>query len=131
MMTGRFTGDSLSKKLGSWQLITYSSLIAILGFLFVLILNPIFTIPGFFVVGLGFSVIVPEVYRLASNVDGVKTADGVSFIAATTNIGFLVGPVLLGFIAEFRSLHLSFVVLTIWVSFAFFIAFWKFRRKIH
>jgi MFS family permease len=130
MMTGRFTGDSLSKKLGSWQLITYSSLIAILGFLLVLILNPIFTIPGFFVVGLGFSVIVPEVYRLASTVDGVKTADGVSFIAATTNIGFLVGPVLLGFIAEFRSLHLSFVVLTIWVSFAFFIASWKFKREI-
>jgi len=130
MMIGRFTGDSLSKKLGSWQLITYSSLIAILGFLLVLILNPIFTIPGFFVVGLGFSVIVPEVYRLASNVDGVKTADGVSFIAATTNIGFLVGPVILGFIAEFRSLHLSFIVLTIWVSLAFFIASWKFKRKI-
>jgi len=125
MMIGRFTGDSLSKKLGSWQLITYSSLIAISGFLLVLILNPIFTIPGFFIVGLGFSVIVPEVYRLASNVDGVKTADGVSFIAATTNIGFLVGPVLLGFIAEFRSLHLSFIVLTFWVSLAFFIAFWK------
>ena len=125
MMIGRFTGDSLSKKLGSWQLITYSSLIAISGFLLVLILNPIFTIPGFFIVGLGFSVIVPEVYRLASNVDGVKTADGVSFIAATTNIGFMVGPVLLGFIAEFRSLHLSFIVLTFWVSLAFFIAFWK------
>ena len=81
MMIGRFTGDSLSKKLGSWQLITYSSLVGIIGFLLVLILNPIFTIPGFFVVGLGFSVIVPEVYRLASNIDGVKTADGVSFLS--------------------------------------------------
>src|ERR1035437_1623690 len=131
MMIGRFTGDSLSKKLGSWQLITYSSLIGIIGFFLVLILNPFFTIPGFFVVGLGFSVIVPEVYRLASNVDGIKTADGVSFIAATTNIGFLVGPVLLGFIAEFRSLHMSFIVLTFWVSLAFFMAFWKYKRKIH
>jgi fucose permease len=129
MMIGRFTGDSLSKKLGSWQLITYASLIAILGFLLVLILNPVFAISGFFVAGLGFSVIVPEVYRLASNIDGVKTADGVSFIAATTNIGFLVGPVLLGFIAELKSLHLSFIVLTIWVSLAFFMAFWKSKRN--
>ena len=129
MMIGRFTGDSLSKKLGSWQLITWSSFIGIIGFLLVLILNPFFTLPGFFIIGLGFSVIVPEVYRLASNVDGVKTADGVSFIAATTNIGFLVGPVMLGFIAEFRSLHLSFIVLTMWVSLAFFIAFWMFKRK--
>lgn len=129
MMIGRFTGDSLSKKLGSWLLITYASIIALSGFLLVLILNPVFTIPGFFIVGLGFSVIVPEVYRLASNVEGIKTADGVSFIAATTNIGFLLGPVLLGFIAELKSLHLSFIVLTFWVSLAFFIAFWKYKKQ--
>jgi fucose permease len=127
MMIGRFTGDNLSKKLGSWQLITYSSLIGIVGFLLVLVLNPIVAILGFFIVGLGFSVIVPEVYRLASKVEGIKTADGVSFIAATTNIGFLVGPVLLGFVAEMKSLHLSFIVLTVYVSTAFFIALWKFK----
>lgn len=129
MMIGRFTGDSLSKKLGSWQLITWSSLIALMGFSLVLILNPFFAIAGFFIVGLGFSVIVPEVYRLASNIDGVKTADGVSFVAATTNIGFLVGPVFLGFIAELRSLHLSFTVLTFWVSLAFIIAFSKYKKS--
>ena len=128
MMIGRFTGDSLSKKLGSWLLITYSSLIAIFGFLLVLILNPLASISGFFVIGLGFSVIVPEVYRLASNVHGIKTANGVSFIAATTNIGFLLGPVFLGFLADFKSLHLSFIVLNIWVCLAFFISFLKFKQ---
>jgi len=71
---------------------------------------------------------VPEGYRLASKVEGVKTADGVAFVAATTNIGFLVGRVLLGFIAELRSLHLSFMVLTAFVSIAFFIAFWKYNN---
>ncbi|HJV77164.1 MAG TPA: MFS transporter [Paludibacter sp.] len=129
MMIGRFTGDSLSKKLGSWQLITYSSSIGILGFLLILTLNPIISVLGFFIVGLGFSVVVPEVYRLASNIEGVKTADGVSFIAATSNIGFLVGPVLLGFIAELNSLHLSFIVLTIFVSLAFFIALTKYKTS--
>jgi len=129
MMLGRFTGDSLSKRLGSWQLIMYSGLIGILGFLLVLILNPVASILGFFIVGLGFSVVVPEVYRLASNVNGVKTADGVSFVAATSNIGFLVGPVLLGFIAELKSLHLSYMVLTVFVSFAFFIALWKYKTS--
>jgi Fucose permease len=128
MMIGRFTGDSLSKKLGSWQLIMYSSFIGILGFLLVLVLNPFVSILGFFIVGLGFSVVVPEVYRLASKVDGIKTAEGVSFIAATSNIGFLVGPVLLGFIAELNSLHVSFISLTVFVSIAFFTAFWKYRK---
>jgi len=128
MMIGRFTGDSLSKKLGSWQLIMYSSFIGILGFLLVLVLNPFVSILGFFIVGIGFSVVVPEVYRLASKVDGIKTAEGVSFIAATSNIGFLVGPVLLGFIAELNSLHVSFISLTVFVSIAFFTAFWKYRK---
>ena len=129
MMIGRFTGDGFSKKFGSWRLITYSGLIGIIGFLLVLILNPVISILGFFVVGLGFSVVVPEVYRLASNIEGVKTADGVSFIAATSNIGFMLGPVLLGFIAEFKSLHLSFMVLTAFVSCAFFIALWKYLQQ--
>ncbi len=129
MMIGRFTGDSLSKKLGSWKLIIYSSLIGTMGFLLILILNPIISVLGFFIVGLGFSVVVPEVYRLASNIEGIKTADGVSFIAATSNIGFLVGPVLLGFIAELNSLHLSFIVLTIFVSLAFFIALTKYKTS--
>ena len=125
MMIGRFTGDSLSQKFGSWRLITYSILTGIIGFVLVLILNPVVSIIGFFVVGIGFSVVVPEVYRLASQVQGIQTADGVSFIAATSNIGFLVGPVMLGFVADFRSLHLSFMLLTAFVSLAFFIAFAK------
>jgi len=129
MMIGRFTGDSLSEKLGSWRLITYSSLIALIGFLMVLILNPVVSITGFFIIGLGFSVVVPEVYRLASMAKGINTSIGVSFIAATSNIGFLVGPVMLGFIAEFKSLHLSFMVLTAFVSLAFFIALWKYKYR--
>jgi fucose permease len=129
MMIGRFSGDSLSKKLGSWRLIMYAVIIGMIGFAMVLIINPVISIVGFFVVGLGFSVVVPEVYRLASKVEGVKTADGVAFVAATTNIGFLVGPVLLGFIAELRSLHLSFMVLTAFVSIAFFIAFGKYKTS--
>ncbi len=129
MMIGRFSGDSLSRKLGSWRLITFAIVIGLIGFLLLLVINPVISILGFFVVGLGFSVIVPEVYRLASKVDGVKTADAVSFVAATTNIGFMLGPVVLGFIAELKSLHLSFMVLTAFVSIAFFISFWKYNSS--
>lgn len=128
MMIGRFSGDSLSRKLGSWKLITVAIIIGMAGFVLVLIYNPLVSILGFFVIGLGFSVVVPEVYRLASNVEGIKTADAVSFVAATTNIGFMLGPVILGYIAELRTLHLSFMVLTAFVSIALFIAFWKLRN---
>jgi len=129
MMIGRFVGDSLSKKMGSWRLISYSILIGITGFILVLVIHPVVSLTGFFVLGIGFSVVVPEVYRLASKVEGIKTADGVSFVAATTNIGFLLGPVILGFIAELKSLHLSFMVLTAFVGIAFFIAFIKYKKS--
>jgi fucose permease len=129
MMIGRFSGDSLSRKIGSWKLIMIAIIIGILGFVLVLILNPVISILGFFVVGLGFSVVVPEVYRLASNVEGIKTSDAVSFVAATTNIGFMLGPVILGYVAELKSLHLSFMVLTAFVSIALFIAFWKYSNS--
>lgn len=128
MMIGRFFGDTLSRKLGSWQLLSYTSLLSIFGFILVLIINPAVSLTGFFIIGLGFSVIVPEVFRLASKTEGIKTTDGVSFIAATTNIGFLAGPVLLGFIAEFKSLHFSFVVLTVFVCLAFIISTIKNRQ---
>lgn len=129
MMIGRFSGDSLSRKLGSWKLITIAIIIGMAGFVLVLIYNPLVSILGFFVIGLGFSVVVPEVYRLASNVEGIKTADAVSFVAATTNIGFMLGPVVLGYIAEMRTLHLSFMVLTVFVSIALFISIWKLRSS--
>jgi MFS family permease len=127
MVIGRFTGDTLSKKLGSWQLLSYAAVVSIVGFILVLLVHTFIPVIGFFIVGLGFSVIVPEVYRLASRIDGVKTADGVSFIAATTNVGFLVGPVFLGFIAELRSLHFSFLVLTVFVSVSLIISIVKYR----
>lgn len=128
MTLGRFTGDSLSNRFGSWKLLRIAIGISLIGFILVLQTAPaILTLSGFLVIGVGFSVIVPEVYRLASNIQGIRTADGVSFIAAATNIGFLTGPVVLGFIAELHTLHMSFIVLSVFVSTAFGITF--LRRK--
>lgn len=123
MTTGRFFGDYVSKKFGSWQLITMGSVLGLLGFGLVLVPSMATSLIGFSIIGLGFSAIVPEVFRLASKVEGVKTNDGVSVIAATTNIGFLFGPVLLGFLAELKTLHFSFLILGCFVALAFFIAF--------
>jgi fucose permease len=124
MTLGRFTGDSLSHRFGSWKLLRISIGTSLAGFSLVLFAWHAITLAGFFIIGLGFSIIVPEVYRLASRVEGIRTADGVSFIAATANIGFLAGPVLLGFIAELRTLHASFMVLMIFVT-ASFVLTWR------
>jgi fucose permease len=123
MTIGRFLGDWVSKKMGSWQLISSGTLLSLLGFILVLIKDNITSLSGFVIIGLGFSVIVPEVYRMASKIKGVKAKDGVSFIAASGNLGFMFGPIFLGFLAEFRTLHFSFLILSCFVGLAFLISF--------
>jgi MFS family permease len=126
MTIGRFTGDALSHRFGSWKLLRMAIGTSLVGFTLVLLTYPASALSGFLIIGLGFSVIVPEVYRLASRIKGIRTADGVTFISASANIGFLTGPVLLGFIAEFRGLHVSFMVLMGFITLAFIMSF---RRR--
>jgi predicted MFS family arabinose efflux permease len=131
MTIGRFFGDWVSKKLGSWKLIWLGSLVGLSGFMLVLLPYDFVVLTGFTIVGLGFSAIVPEVYRMAANVKGIKTTDGVSFISASANIGFLLGPVALGFLAELRTLWFSFMALSFLVAAAFLIGFIKHKTIIN
>lgn len=125
MMIGRFMGDKLSHRFGSWPLLSGAVALSLCGFALVLIIHPGISLLGFLIVGFGFSVIVPEIFRLASKLENIDASTGVAYISATTNIGFMVGPVLLGFIAESRSLHTSFSALTAFVSIALIVSLWK------
>jgi len=113
MTLGRFLGDSISSRIGSIKIVALGSLISVVGYLLVLTTNMYLAIAGFALTGLGFSVIVPELFRIGGNVKGVESSQGVAFIAGTGYSGFLVGPVILGFIAEQFSLSLSFTTLMI------------------
>ncbi len=114
MTIGRFIGDYFSKQMGSWQIIIVAYIIGSIGFVFVLFASPILSILGFFIVGLGFSIIVPEVYRLSANIDGVSPSTGIAVMSGAGNIGFLAGPVLMGAVAENYGLKISFMgVLTL------------------
>jgi fucose permease len=54
MTIGRFTGDGLSSKYGSWNLLRMAIGTSLVGFVLVLIINPIAAYSGFFIIGLGF-----------------------------------------------------------------------------
>ncbi|MGB5822126.1 MAG: MFS transporter [Saonia sp.] len=113
MTIGRFLGDSISSKIGSVKIVGMGSVVAILGYFMVLTTQTYLAIIGFALIGLGFSVIIPELFRIGGTIKGVESAQGVSFIAGTGYAGFLLGPVILGFIAEHHSLQLSFITLLI------------------
>lgn len=111
MTTGRFLGDSISQRIGSVKIVVLGTVIAILGYLAVLSTTTYLAILGFGLVGLGFSVIIPELFRIGGNVKGIDSSQGVAFIAGTGYTGFLVAPPILGFLADSSSLMSSFVVL--------------------
>ena len=111
MTIGRFLGDGISSKVGSVKMVAMASVLVILGYSFVLTTQVYISILGFAISGLGFSVIIPEVFRIGGNVKGVDSSQGVSFIAGTGYAGFLAAPPILGFLADSFSLFTCFVVL--------------------
>lgn len=111
MTLGRFLGDGISERIGSIKILAVGAVVAIMGYVGVLFGITMLAIFGFALIGLGFSVIVPELFRIGGKVKGVDSAQGIAFIAGTGYLGFLSGPVMLGFLAEEFSLNSSFWVL--------------------
>ncbi|NHF60797.1 MFS transporter [Flavobacteriaceae bacterium TP-CH-4] len=111
MTLGRFLGDGISEKLGSVKMVALGASIAIAGHLLVLTTQTNLAIMGFALSGLGFSVMVPELFRIGGNVKGVESSQGVSFIAGMGYMGFLVAPPVLGFVAKSTSLIICFIIL--------------------
>ena len=111
MTLGRFLGDGLSARIGSVRIVAFGSLIAAIGYLAVLSTQTYGAILGFALIGLGFSVIIPELFRIGGNIKGVDSAQGVAFIAGTGYSGFLLAPPVLGYLAEQFELTTNFSVL--------------------
>lgn len=111
MTAGRFLGDNLTMRFGALRIIQIGSLIAISGILLIFPAIPALAIAGFGIVGLGYSCIVPVVFSNCANVPGIPPAQALASVASTAYIGFLVGPVAIGFIAEEMGLRISFLLI--------------------
>ena len=130
MMTiGRFFGDGISAKIGSIKIILLGCVLAIMGYLCILVSELIITILGYGIVGLGLSVIIPELFRMAGKTKGVKASVGISIVSGIGFAGFLLGPVVLGYISNSYSLKTSFLTLLLLTCFALLIASLKLRKE--
>ncbi|THD66338.1 MFS transporter [Robertkochia marina] len=128
MTLGRFLGDQISHRLGSYPIIITGLILGATAYLVILTGNTMAAIIGFGILGLGFSVIIPELFRLGGNVSEMSAARGISFIAGTGYAGFLTGPVVLGFLAQWSSLKTSYILLLGAALFALVIA-WYSRKQ--
>jgi predicted MFS family arabinose efflux permease len=105
MAAARFGGDWVRSRLSSALLVRASGLLAAAGMsLALLTRSPEVALFGFALVGLGFANIVPVLFSAAATVPGIKPADGIAAVASLGYFGMMVGPPLIGFVAEHRSL---------------------------
>jgi MFS family permease len=117
MLVGRLAGDRVVKLIGPVMVLRVGAAIGAAGLLGGVAINTPWAFLGAFALaGLGFSTIIPIVYRAAGSTDGVDRAEGVAAVATACYAAFLIGPPVMGFVADLVSLRLAFTLVSVVVS---------------
>ena len=108
LAAGRFAGDFLKRKLGARGVARLTVGLAIVGVACLTILSGVPAIfIGFALVGLGVSIGFPLGISAAAGLDDTHEAQNIATMAMIAMSGFLVGPPLIGFVAEAVSLRVA------------------------
>jgi MFS family permease len=114
MATGRFVGDTLIARIGRKKMLQISGLLITTGLLIAVLLPYLVTATiGFLIVGFGVSSIVPTVYSTAARSSKVSPGMALAAVSSISFLGFLMGPPLIGYIAQMASLRYSFAVVAL------------------
>lgn len=108
MMLGRIVGDFGRTRFGDATLLIITSIIATAGtLLMILVPTPLVTIGAMGLVGIGLSVVSPIAYSTAGSVDNLPPGVGISMVTTIGYSGFLLGPPIIGFLADWNTLRAS------------------------
>ncbi|CAM3580444.1 MFS transporter [Flavobacterium chungbukense] len=114
MAGGRFLGDGLINKFGRERVMQISGVMISAG-LFTAVFLP-YIIPctiAFMFVGLGVATIVPTVYSIAGKNPTVPAGEALTIVSSVSFLGFLMGPPVIGHIAQSFGLQFSFAFIGI------------------
>ncbi|WP_343562710.1 MFS transporter [Sphingobacterium sp.] len=111
MATGRFVGDTVIRKLGRKRTLQYSGLLMFVGMM-TSVIFPQFIVCtlAFMLVGIGVACNVPSIYSIAGQNKNVPSGVALAMVSSISYLGFLMGPPLIGYIAELFSLRYSYGV---------------------
>lgn len=112
MTAGRFAGDALTARIGDRAALLGGGLVAIAGFALLLSV-PVagVAMAGFVLIGLGAANIVPVYFRAAGAQRVMPGHLAVAVMTTTGYAGILLGPALIGFIAQHAGLRAAFWML--------------------
>lgn len=109
MTAMRLLGDSLTARVGDRAIMVWGSLVAIAGFI-VLLLAPhvIVAMAAFILIGLGAANVVPVLFRRAGSQTVMPPGLAIAAITTLGYAGILLGPAIIGFVADHVGLTLAF-----------------------
>jgi MFS family permease len=113
MASGRFITDKATNRYGRLPILQVSGILIFLGLLLAVVLPNIITAAlGFLLVGFGVASIVPVSYGIAGRSKLYSPSVALALVSTLAFFGFLVGPPLIGFIAELVNLKISFALVS-------------------
>ena len=127
MAAGRFFGDGLVQRYGAKLVLQISGCLISFG-LFTAVVFP-YLIPAtlaFMLVGIGVSTVVPTIYSLAGKNAAIPPGEALTVVSGVSFLGFLMGPPVIGYIAEAFGLRFSFAFIGL---FGILIAFLVYKVK--
>jgi MFS family permease len=113
MAAGRFCGDWVTEKIGPVRVVRYGASVAAVGL--ASSVAPGVPVAGvlasYAAVGLGLAAIIPNVFGAAGRVPGMSHGAGIAAVTTMGFFGFLIGPPLIGWVAEWTTLRSSLLLL--------------------
>ena len=114
MATGRFTGDRLALKFGRKKMVQLSGVLIFIGMMIAVVFPTIVMATiGFLIVGFGVSSIIPLMFSTAGKIKEVSSGMAIATVSGIGFFGFLIGPPLIGYIAQLAGLQYSFAVIAV------------------
>jgi len=114
MLIGRFSGDWMVEKFGAPRIVRIGGLVGATGLGVATIIDqPNAMLAGFGAVGIGLATIYPLVFSAAGNHPTLPRGRAVAAVATVGYTGFLAGPPILGWIAEFTTLRIIMVTVVL------------------
>jgi MFS family permease len=114
MASGRFITDKATNRFGRIPVLQVSGALIFVGLVISVVIPTVYTAAvGFLLVGLGVASIVPVSYGIAGRSKLYSPSVALALVSTISFFGFLLGPPLIGFVADLFDLKVSFALIAI------------------
>lgn len=114
MAGGRFIGDYVTNRIGRKRTLQVSGILIASGLGIAVAFPSLITATiGFLLVGFGVSSVVPLVYAAAGRSGSMPAGMALAAVSSVSFLGFLLGPPMIGWIAETANLKYSFALIAV------------------